>query len=195
MYDGGFILNQRLYKTLEITGFFFIYLLAVFLHFAYDLSDGSVLSILFGAVNESVWEHIKIFSVGFVLWSVITLLWARPSFYKYVVAKTLSLYFLILSIIVFFYAYNLFTDGPILAVDIISSIIFVALSQYLSYRLMLEDNNLSDYFLVAVMLLMMFFVMFFSFTIFPPQIDLFKDPVTGAYGIPAITLEKCCLVQ
>lgn len=188
-------MNQKLYKTLEIIGFFFTYLLAVFLHFAYDLSDGSVLSILFGAVNESVWEHIKIFSVGFMLWSVITLLWARPPFCKFVVAKTLSLYFLILSIILFFYTYNLFTDGPILALDIISSIVFVALAKYLSYKLTTEDNNLKDYFAVAVMLLMMFFVMFFSFTVFPPQIDLFKDPITGTYGIPKSTLENCCLMQ
>lgn len=176
-------MNEKKYKILEIVGIPVIYLVATLLHFVYDLSGGSTLSILFGAVNESVWEHIKIFAVGFVLWSVIILLWVRPPFYKYAVSKTLSLYFMMLTIIVFFYTYNLFTKGPILWLDLVSAFVFVALSQFLSYKLTTEDNNLSDYFAVAVMLLMMFFVMFFSFTVFPPKADLFKDPQSGAYGI------------
>ena len=176
-------MSEKKYKILEIVGIPVIYLVATLLHFVYDLSGGSTLAILFGAVNESVWEHIKIFAVGFVLWAIIVLLWVRPPFYKYVVSKTLSLYFMMLAIIVFFYTYNMFTPEPILWLDLVSSFVFVALSQYLSYRLTTEDNNLSDYFAVAVMLLMMFFVMFFSFTVFPPKADLFKDPQSGAFGI------------
>ncbi len=176
-------MNEKKYKILEIVGVPIIYLIAAVLHFVYDLSGGSTLSILFGAVNESVWEHLKIFAVGFVLWAIITLLWVRPPFYKYVVAKTLSLYFLLLTIIVFFYTYNLFTDGPVLILDLVSSFVFVALSQYLSYKLTTEDNDLQHYFAVAVMLLMMFFVMFFSFTVFPPKADLFRDPESGMYGV------------
>ena len=65
----------------------------------------------------------------------------------------------------------------------ISSFIFVALAQYISFRLATSDNSLGDYFAVALMLIMLYFVMFFSFTLFPPKIDLFKDPVTGMYGI------------
>ena len=176
-------MNNKLLKTLSITGVPVIYAIATLLHFFYDLTNGSVLAILFSAVNESVWEHIKIFSVGFILWSVIELLWAKPPFRKFVTAKTLSLYFLSLSIIVFFYSYTTITGEPILLIDLISSAVFVALSQYISYRLTVSDNNISDYFLVTVMLLMLYFVMFFSFTLFPPKIDLFKDPVTGMYGI------------
>ncbi len=183
-------MDTRKFKLLEITGAIFTYLFAVLLHFVYDLTDGSILSIVFGAVNESVWEHVKIFSVGFILWSFIELLWLKPPFRKFVVAKTLSLYILIVSIIVFFYTYNLFTDGPILILDIISSVFFVIFSYYMSYRLTTEENDLKDYFLVAVMLMMMFFVMFFSFSLFPPKLDLFKDPITGMYGIIESHIDK-----
>ena len=103
----GFFMNERKFKTLETVGVFVVYLLASLLHFVYDLSNGSTLSILFGSVNESVWEHIKIFAVGFVVWSLIEILWIKPPFKKFVTAKTISLYFLSLSIILFFYSYNL----------------------------------------------------------------------------------------
>lgn len=176
-------MNKKLYRTLSVIGVPVIYLIATALHFFYDLSNGSVLSILFSAVNESVWEHVKIFAVGFVIWTFVELLWTKPPFKKFITAKTLSLYFLSLSIIVFFYSYTTVVGEPILAVDLISSFIFVVLTQYISYRLVVSDNNISDYFAVAIMLLMLFFVMFFSFTLFPPKIDLFKDPVTGMYGI------------
>ena len=176
-------MNQKLYRTLTIIGVPVIYLIASALHFFYDLSNGSVLSILFSAVNESVWEHIKIFTVGFVVWSFVELFWAKPPFKKFITAKILSLYFLSLSIIVFFYSYTTVIGKAILAVDLVSSFIFVALSQYITYRLVTSENKSADYFAVAVMLIMLYFVMFFSFTLFPPKIDLFKDPVTGMYGI------------
>ncbi|MBQ8538490.1 MAG: hypothetical protein IJ433_02440 [Ruminococcus sp.] len=176
-------MNERKFKILEAVGVIVIYLIATLLHFVYNLSGGSTLSILFGAVNESVWEHVKIFAVGYVVWSLIELLWVKPPFKKFVTAKTVSLYFLSLSIIVFFYTYNLFTEEPILIVDLISSFIFVALSQFISFKLTASDNEIADYFPVAILLLMTYFVMFFSFTVFPPKVDLFKDPVTGMYGI------------
>lgn len=176
-------MNTKQFKTLEIIGAPVIYLIATLLHFVYDLSHGSTLSILFGAVNESVWEHVKIFAVGFVLWSVIELLWGKPQFMKFIVAKTFCLYLLSVLIIVFFYIYTFFTGEHIVVVDLVSSAFFVVLTQYISYRLIMSDKELSHYFVLACMLLMLFFIMFFSFTVFPPQADLFKDPVTGMYGI------------
>ena len=176
-------MSDKKLKIAEIIGIPVIYLIAVVLHFVYDFTDGSVLSILFGAVNESVWEHIKIFAVGYISWAIVELMWLKPSFKKFVVAKTISLYFLCLAIIVFFYTYNLFTPQPVLWLDITSSFVFVVLSQFISYKLITSEKKIYEYFYIAVALLMMFFVMFFSFTVYPPRIDLFKDPLTGNYGI------------
>ena len=183
-------MNTKKLFILEIVGIPFIYLCASLLHFVYDLSGGSALSILFGSVNESVWEHIKIFAVPFVLWSVIELLWTHPPFKKFISAKTFSLYFLALSIIVFFYTYTFFTKEPILIVDLISSFLITILKQYISYTLITKENHISEYFSVALMLLIAFFFMFFSFTMSPPKIDLFKDPETSMYGIIGKHIDK-----
>ena len=181
--SGGFFMNTRIFRIFEITGFPVIYLIAVFLHFVFDITNGSALSILFGAVNESVWEHVKIFAAGYVVWAVFELLCIKPPVKKFVVAKTFSLYALSLSIISFFYIYTYFTKKPLLGLDIAASVIFVALSQLSSYLLTTRDNKIKDYFPVACMMLMLYFLMFFSFTMFPPKADLFKDPLTGTYGI------------
>ena len=192
-------MNEKRFFTLSLLGSVFIYALASLLHFTYDLSGGSALSVLFGAVNESVWEHVKIFSFAFITWSFLELLVIKPPFKKYVTAKVLSLYFLTLSIIVFFYTYTTILKKPILLVDLISSAVFVVLSQYISYLLTTRDNNIHRYFCVALFLLSLALIMLFSFTIFPPKIELFKDPVTNRYGLDstkvdvgAIFLDKSC---
>ena len=48
-------MNTKYFRNLEIVGVFLVFGLATLLHFIYDLTDGSVFSILFGAINESVW--------------------------------------------------------------------------------------------------------------------------------------------
>lgn len=64
--------NNKL-KKLEICGVFFIFICGTLLHFVYQWSNKSVVSILFGAVNESVWEHVKIFALPYAAWAIIEL--------------------------------------------------------------------------------------------------------------------------
>ena len=40
------------------------------------------------------------------------------------------------------------------------------------------------------MLLTLYYLMFFSFTIFPPKTELFRDPVGGGFGIVEKIAEK-----
>ena len=40
-------------------------------HFSYDISKQNKIVGLFGAVNESTWEHIKIALTATILWSVV----------------------------------------------------------------------------------------------------------------------------
>lgn len=175
--------NKKRIAISEAVGCAVIYLAAVYLHFAYPLSGGSALGILFGAVNESVWEHAKIFSAAYIGWSLLQLSWLRVRFRQYVTAKCIGLYVLMGLIIGGFYAYTAVTGKNIPCVDILSSAVSVVLVQAMTFFLETGDNRLSEYFAPAVMLLMLYYLMFFSFTIFPPKIGLFRDPVSGGYGI------------
>jgi len=53
------VLVKRKILIWEISGFFFILLTGTFLHFIFELSSFWRPAALFGAVNESTWEHLK----------------------------------------------------------------------------------------------------------------------------------------
>lgn len=175
-------MNNKVFLRSEIIGAPVIFLIATLLHFVYPLGGGA-LSILFGAVNESVWEHVKIFAAGYTAWAILELLWNRLPFKKFLVAKVFSLYLLSLTIIGFHYLYTLIAGRSVLSVDIVSSFVFVCAAQGCSYVLTVTEKDTERFFHEAAMLLMLFFLMFFSFTIFPPKTNLFLDPVTKGYGI------------
>ena len=176
-------MSKRTLAISEAVGCAVIYAAAVFLHFFYPLSGGSPLSILYGAVNESVWEHVKIFSAGYAGYALLQLCWLRVPFKRYVAAKCAGLYSLMLSMIGFFYLYTSIIGRNILIIDIGSSAVFVVLAQLLSYKLLTDDNKFEEYYAPALMLLLLYYLMFFSFTIFPPKLGLFRDPISGGYGL------------
>lgn len=176
-------MNQKLYKRLEIAGGPVVFAIASFLHFLYDLTGKSVAGALFGAVNESVWEHLKIFSIAYIIWAIAELLWAKPPLKKFAWAKALGLYEMCISIAVFFYVYNFFTGKPILFLDLASGIVFAIFAHFISYKLTLSDSNTGQFFYTGVMLIFLALIMILCFTYFPPQSELFRDPVTGLYGV------------
>lgn len=176
-------MDKRAFAISEAVGCVVIYAAAVFLHFFYQLSGGSPLSILYGAVNESVWEHLKIFSAGYIGYALLQLCWLKAPFKRYVAAKCAGLYALMIAIAGFHYLYTAVIGRSIPLVDIISSAVIVVLAQLLSYVLMTGDNRIEDFFVPSLMLLLLYYLMFFSFTIFPPKLGLFRDPVSGGYGL------------
>ena len=175
-------MDNRL-KRLEIVGIFFVFISGTLLHFLYDWSNGSMLGVLFGSVNESVWEHIKIFAMPYIVWSVIELACSIPYFRQFIVAKVLGLYLLCGLITGFFYLYTMILGRHVLFIDITSVFMWIAIAHIFSYRATTSYKDLRHLFPLCLGLLFLFLAMYFSFTAVPPHIELFKDPVTGMYGI------------
>lgn len=183
-------MKNKCFAISEAVGCIVIYAAAVFLHFAFSWFGPGALTILFGAVNESVWEHVKIFSAAYVGYALLELLWIKVIFRQYVAAKCAGLYFLMGGIIVYHYGYMVFTGRSVAWADILGSAVIVALAQLLSYRLTVGRRSLCEYFAPAVFLLTLYYLMFFSFTIYPPKTALFRDPVSGGYGYIENSIEK-----
>ena len=59
------------WRTWEIIGLFWTLAAGNLLHFVYDWTGSSVAAALFSAVNESTWEHMKLFITPWVLWSLV----------------------------------------------------------------------------------------------------------------------------
>ena len=178
-------MNKRLLKY-EIIGTFFTFICASLLHFVYRWTNGAVWTIIIGAVNESVWEHIKIFALPYILWGIIELAVLQVPARRLIVTKTLGLYILSSITIVFFYSYTTIIGTSIVIVDIISVFVWVMLAHTISYKLMISKAKIEQFFTPACLALAIYLSMYISFTINPPHLELFRDPLTNLYGIIAI---------
>lgn len=184
---------KKLLLRLEIAGPFIVFTLATLLHFSYDLSP-NVLTSLFGAVNESIWEHIKIFSIAYLFYGFIEFLWARPNLKRFVAAKVAGVISQGVFIPLAYYTYTLFTKKPVLIVDLLIGFFAAVIGFFVSYRLYKSDKELEKYFLTSLMMLFLILMCLLCFTYFPPEAELFRDVVTGEYGINATYLDQGAFV-
>ena len=168
---------------LEMWGVLFTFCAAVVLHFSYQFSDGAVWTILFGAVNESVWEHIKILALPYLFWAFIERCLVQVPLRRLIVAKTAGLYFIAAATALGYFAYTGIAGHSILFVDIFCSFLWIALAHWISCRLTQSTRQMEGYFTIASFALLLFIAMCLVFTVNPPHIKLFEDPVTGLYGL------------
>lgn len=183
-------MNDKTFRRLEAAGGAVVFAIASFLHFFYDLSGNSVVGALLGSVNESVWEHLKIFAVAYIVWAATELLWAKPPFREFIWAKAVGVYFLCLSIGLFFYIYTTLLGRSVLLVDLMSGLVFAFLAHLISFKLVNSPKNRGQYFLTGSMMLFLIFIMILCFTFYPPKSKLFEDPVTKTYGIPETSFDE-----
>ncbi len=167
---------------LEIAGPVIVFIIASFLHFIYKLSP-NVLTSLFGAVNESIWEHIKIFTIAYLFYGFIELLWAKPEFKRFVAAKTAGVIVQGAIIPLAYYTFAFFVKKPVLIVDLLIGLLAAVAGFLISYRLYKSLREIEKYFLTCLMLLFLILMSLLCFTYFPPEAELFRDVITGEYGI------------
>jgi len=82
-----------------------------------------------------------------------------------------------------FYSYTAFTGKSVFVIDILTFIVAVIIGQLASYKLLTYKqlpSNLEKFSLVALVILGLAFVLF---TFYPPQLPIFRDPISGEYGI------------
>lgn len=187
-------MNSKTFIRLETIGGAVVFAIASFLHFFYKLSGKTVLGALLGSVNESVWEHLKILSIAYLIWTAVELLWARPPLKAFVWAKAVGVYSMCIFIAGFYYLYTSLFGKHILAVGLTSSLAFSILAHLISCKLTTSQGNHGQFFYTGIMLLFLMFVMILCFTYYPPETNLFKDPVTGTYGVPSESFDHGAVV-
>ena len=150
-------------------------------HFSYDISKQNKIVGLFGAVNESTWEHIKIALTATILWSVVD-----GYFYgvnsNYFLAKLVSLITVIILMPVLYYGYKYLFKKDNFIVNILIFYIVIICSQYLFFYIINIDSV--SYLLQYISCIGIFIVFGFYMvlTLMPIKNFLFKDPVTKNYG-------------
>jgi len=171
-------------KKWEATGFFFIISVGTLLHFCFEWSGGNALIAPFCAVNESVWEHLKLaFWPGLFFAMIEYLFWGSESA-NFLTAKALSLYAAPIAIIVLFYSYTAILGTHMPVIDILVFVISVLLGQCISFLIIVSEKDYSRFNKTALLLLAIEAMAFIHFTYNPPEHALFIDPRTGESGIP-----------
>ena len=184
--DGYSQQQSRIFQW-EMWGILFIVLMGSLLHFTFGFSGGWKPLGIISAVNESVWEHLKLAFWPAFFWTIIEWICLRrtgtdtsPNF---LIAKAIGAYTMPVVIVVIFYSYTTFTGDSILAVDLSTFVIAVVIGQFLSYRLWRSRNSWQAPYWLGLGLFIIVILLFAIFTFYPPHIGLFQDSPTGGYGI------------
>ena len=175
--------RERNVFVYEFLGMIFIIILGSILHFTFELSGHQPVVGVFSAVNESVWEHLKLGFWPALVYAAIEYRYLKKSTDNFPFAKTVGIYFIPIIITILFYSYTAILGESVLVIDILTFVIAVIVGQLASYRLLTYrklSENLNKISLVALVLLGVAFVLF---TFYPPHLPIFRDPVTGEYGI------------
>ena len=177
------MLNENKILKVEIVGTIFIILLGSALHFTYASSGNNPLAGFISAVNESVWEHLKLAYWPALLWMLITIFLLKNEVNNFFFAKAVGAFSMIAFIPAVFYLYTAFTGESIFAIDIASFFAAVIIGQFISYRLfkLKQLPRFTGAIAVATMTLMA--IIFTLFTFYPPHLPIFQDSITGRYGV------------
>jgi hypothetical protein len=171
-------------KRWHIVGAIVTLVLGTLLHFTFDWSGGNLFVGLFSAVNESVWEHLKLLAVPILLFAIIEYFAYGRAYDNFIPAKLLSVLAGMLTIVVFFYTYTGIIGEDFLAADISLFVLGTLVAWFVSYKLLksgrLSSQNARIYGLLGLFVLV---VVFIIFTFAPPQLPPFQDPVSGTYGM------------
>lgn len=159
----------------ELLGAVFTIILGSLLHFLYDWSGKWPPLAIFAAVNESVWEHMKIAFWPALIFAVMQffLMGERPA--DFLFAKTVNFYLLAFLIPFLYYAYTALTGKNYLVVDILIFVVAAVIAHLVSYKLM-AMNLPAEWNYYAVVPLMALLAAFSLFTLYPPHFELFQSP-------------------
>lgn len=169
-------------KLWQIGGFVFTGILGVMLHFLYEWTDKSIVVAPFSAVNESIWEHMKLLFFPMFLFALIEYKFIGQDFENFWCAKLIGILMGLLIIPVIYYVYTGVLGVNADWFNIVIFFIATASAYYLEY-LLLKNNLFFKSSLTAFVLLCFLAGLFVVMTFVQPQIPLFRDMITGKYGI------------
>ena len=168
-----------------LMGFLTASVLGTLAHFVYGWSGGSLLAGVFCPVNESVWEHMKLLFFPVLLFTMVQLPAAREWDGALPAARAAGVTAGLGLIPVLYYTYTGIYGRHVLWADIAIFYLAAGFTFWLDARLR-RRRRLWGLWQQAAGLawLWVLAVVFIWWTLHPPHIGLFRDPVTGGYGIP-----------
>ena len=166
----------------QLFGYAATALVGTLLHFLYDWLGGALWVAPFSGVNESTWEHMKLFFWPAFLFAAVQSLFFRDR-KDFLMIKLRGILSGLILIPVLFYTYNgVIGKSP----DWINiSIFFVssAIAFIYEYKLLKADERTDTSKKIPIFLLLIIAALFVVFTFLTPTLEIFRDPIGNTYGI------------
>ena len=163
-------------SSLQYAGFIFTSITGTLLHFAYDWSNQSILLAPFSAINESIWEHMKLLFFPMFVFSFIEYFRIGNEYENFWCVKLIGIALGLILIPTLYYTY---TGAFGVMIDFINIAIFflaAAVAYSVETRLFEQGYSCRMAPRVAFFLLCLIFLAFVVFTFLPPEIPLFAEP-------------------
>ena len=168
----------------QLGGFLFVCAAGTALHFLYQWSGESVAAAPFAAVNESVWEHMKLLFWPMLLWAGAERAVLGGYSRGFWPAKALGTLLGLALIPALYYTYTGALGVSVMWVDIAIFFVAAAAAFLAETRMLARDWHCRGGARAsALVLLLLLSAAFVLCTFVPPRVPLFRDPVTGFYGL------------
>lgn len=175
--------NRKRLVWFEVGGLFFTLIIGTLLHFVYEWSGELPVVAAFSPINESTWEHLKMLffpTLGYAIFEYFIVGKEAPRFW---LGKAAGIVNGLVLIIVIFYTYSGILGTNYLFLDILTFLIAVVAASLISLRILGREGSGRNYTGISLFVLAVLLVLFVVFSYNPPTLNLFRDPVTGGYGI------------
>jgi hypothetical protein len=184
-------MSERRIALWEVGGATVIFLVGSLMHFLHELSGFANWAAVFGSVNESTWEHLKMFFWPGVIMALVQHAYVREHLPNLVAAKAVKLWVTPVTIAIAFYTYigvviPRGSNGTLLG-TIVTAFIGVYLGGYLSFLVLTAPPVRTRTTRVGLAAIGVLAAMMLVFTWVPPKVFLFEDfnryTYNGQYGI------------
>lgn len=166
---------MNILKKYTIKGIIFVSILGCISHFIYDWTGNNAAAGFIFPINESIWEHMKLFFFPMILYSI----YMNRRLEKNNPGITTSLLFGIILgtmiIPVIYYTYSGILGFNITIIDVLILIVSIFLSFISVYKLT-QSRKLSSCLFILEAAVIIIAICFILFTYYPPKINLFADP-------------------
>lgn len=162
----------------------FISVLGTLLHFTYDWFGNNPVIGAFSAVNESTWEHLKLLFFPTLIVTIVGAIYYKGRVPSYVCARLKGLLAAMVFTVTFFYTSMGLIGKNYAFLNILTFYVAVIIGEFVVNRQikLAKPCDKDKSWIIWGILLICFIV----FTYNAPEIGLFKDPITGGYGIIGI---------
>lgn len=169
-------------KKWRIWGIVFIIVFGVLLHFVYKWSGNHPIVGVFGGINESTWEHLKLLFWPSFFWGIVEFTFIGKYYENYITGKAISFYTGIFIIVTLFYTYIGIIGKNHVIVDIGIFLIAVVISQCIGYKIITASSKVQGITnVLSFLAIILLIVAFVFFTFNPPNLPFFKNINFGRY--------------